>query len=152
MTNSEYQNKIIEDLKERLPPGSHIRAEATHRSRSGLTHDVALYAQEQYGNRETEVNITHAVARALDMPVKNEGIRVGGAGFDKGGYLKMELSKTLYDDPYMLDGPLSGAQMEKLVQQEKAFLERTVARFQEPSEIPAEGQQQTQTRKLKHKM
>ena len=99
MTDLELAKK---EMRELLPPGSKVDAEARHRSKSGMTHDIALFKTSCTSDERTD--ITGRVAEILERPMKNNGIRVGGAGLDKGVHLRMELSKELYGSAYCLDG------------------------------------------------
>lgn len=99
MTDLELAKK---EMRELLPPGSKVDAEARHRSKSGMTHDIALFKTSYTSDERTD--ITGRVAEILERPMKNNGIRVGGAGLDKGVHLRMELSKELYGSAYCLDG------------------------------------------------
>jgi hypothetical protein len=85
--------RAIEELRERLPPGSTIYTLVTHVARSGMVRDVVCLLAEPDGHIW---NASWKVATATGHNVHNDGVRVGGCGMDMGFWLAQHLSYVLH--------------------------------------------------------
>lgn len=93
------KEKAIEELKEVVKEGDTIYTILRHVSKSGLTRDISLIVIKD--NRPLCIDYWASIA--LDLPLKNNGIRVSGAGMDMGFALVYDLSYALYTDGYKLN-------------------------------------------------
>lgn len=86
-----------DNIKNLVPAGSRIDFKLCHVSRSHLTRDIALFYTKPSGEL---CELTYNVAGLLGLGMKNQGVRVGGAGMDMAWYLIREMGSKVYNDPY----------------------------------------------------
>ena len=91
--------EAIENLRERIVPGTTVYTVLRNCSRSGMTRAIDCYLVSEDGDHEW---ISRLVAKALDISFSEryEAVSVGGCGMDMGYHIVHELGATLYPDGF----------------------------------------------------
>jgi hypothetical protein len=89
---AEAKAHALEMLHKFVQPGDTIYTIVTHVSKSGMSRDIKMYTIKD----NEPVYLSGYVARALDLRLSNDGVRVGGCGMDMGYHLVMNLSYALH--------------------------------------------------------
>lgn len=90
----QQKDDALKQLRELLKPGATVNCILRHKSRSGMSRSISLFAGDQ--------DITWQAARVLGESIdnKHDGIRMGGCGMDMGFALVYNLSCALYPDGF----------------------------------------------------
>lgn len=86
-----------DNIKNLVPAGSRIDFKLCHVSRSHLTRDIALFYTKKNGEL---CDLSYNVAGLMGLGMKNQGVRISGAGQDMVAYLIREMGQAVYDDAY----------------------------------------------------
>lgn len=87
------RERVKDELRALLPPGSTVYTILRHVSQSGMSRDISLVVHTPTGIR----NITRLAAEANGYRImRNGGLRVGGCGMDMGFHVVYGLSYALY--------------------------------------------------------
>ena len=81
-----------------IQPGDTIYTTIMHVSKSGMTRDIKITLIRN----NNPLDISYAVADLLDYKIKNNGVRIRGAGMDMGFALIYDLSRRLFPSGFGL--------------------------------------------------
>ncbi|MDD5009584.1 MAG: hypothetical protein PHC68_14430 [Syntrophorhabdaceae bacterium] len=102
MTKSEREEQrfsAIVELRKLLPAGSTVYVILRSVSRSGMSRIMSAYTIKN----NKPIFLDGCVAPLLELPRKNEGMRVTGCGMDMGFWLVSSIAKKLGYDTGELD-------------------------------------------------
>tara|TARA_R110000803_G_scaffold87722_1_gene154632 strand:- start:506 stop:835 length:330 start_codon:yes stop_codon:yes gene_type:complete len=92
------RNEAISKLKEVLKKGDTLFTNVTHVSKSGMTRNIRVMKI----NNNRPVHLNKIISVAMDWPIKDNAIRVGGCGMDMGFHLVYTLGSILFNNGYSL--------------------------------------------------
>jgi hypothetical protein len=81
--------EALEMLKHYIKPSSKINIVITSVARSGMSRRMKVYSHNM------DLNFTYNIAIVLELPLSDEGVRVGGAGMDMTFWLANALTHAL---------------------------------------------------------
>lgn len=96
------RQEAINHLRKILKPGDTVYTILRHRSRSGMSRVIDLYAEGPDGPREIGWWAADAIGEKYDHD--RGGIRIGGCGMDMGFELVRCLSRALFPDGFECTG------------------------------------------------
>ena len=97
------KEEAIKILRKYLPAGSEVYTILKHVSRSGMSRDISCVMTTEsltYKGKQIINNLDYYISKALDWPLNDKGIRVGGCGMDMGFHLIYSLSRILYPNGF----------------------------------------------------
>ena len=96
------KQEAIKRLQEMLKPEDVVFTILRHVSQSGMTRDISLVIPTNHRGVDGIMCIDYLASRAMDMKIKNDGLRIGGCGMDMGFALVYDLAYTVFGEGYAL--------------------------------------------------
>ena len=90
--SKQERTDAIARLREWIKPGDTVYTILRHVSKSGMTRHIGIVLMRDGG----AIHPNHAVAAALDMPLRRDAVSVGGCGMDMGFHIVYNLGMALW--------------------------------------------------------